>query len=98
MKRQPNQPFVRFARALPDDDRVPYAFEKRVMARVRNLNAADLWSFWAPTMWRAAFGCLAVTIITSAVIRYANFSRAGELFAGDLERTVLAPVDVDDSW
>jgi hypothetical protein len=93
--------FVRFARAVPGETAVPYAFEKRIMARLRDVQeraSTDLWTLLAPTMWRAAFGCLAVTLITSAVVHYVDFGNNGELFAGDLERTVLAPVDVDDSW
>jgi hypothetical protein len=91
--------FLRLARAVPPDHAVPYAFEKRIMARIRaGVEPMDAWSFWAPAMWRAAFGCLAVMLITSAVVRYAHFDTGSELFAGDLERTVLAPVDVDDSW
>ncbi|HEV8542987.1 MAG TPA: hypothetical protein VGR78_11395 [Verrucomicrobiae bacterium] len=83
-----------------EDAQVPYAFEKRVMTRIRGLNAApaDVWKLLVPSMWRAAFACLAVTIVTGAVVRYGSFSRPAELFAGDLERTVLAPVDVEDSW
>jgi len=84
-----------------DRSDVPFAFEKRVMARIRAFdpaNATDMWKFLVPTMWRAAFACLAVTIVTGAVVRYSGLTKSTELFAGDLERTVLAPVDVDDTW
>jgi hypothetical protein len=88
---------VRAARALPDDERVPYAFEKRIMARVRSARVTDVWSACAATMWRAAFSCLAIMLLTGAVVRYVG-APSPELFAGDLERTVLAPVDIDESW
>ncbi|MGZ8940516.1 MAG: hypothetical protein ACXW32_15025 [Limisphaerales bacterium] len=89
--------FFDLARSLEPDDRVPYAFEKRIMARLRNSSAADLWTAWSGTMWRAAFSCLLISALTGAVVTFSDPSRA-ELFASDLERTVLAPVDVDDSW
>lgn len=89
--------FKKAARSLKSDERVPYAFEKRVMAHLRGLKPADLWSAWAGTMWRAAFSCLLISAIVGAAATYSDPTR-GELFATDLERTVLAPVDVDDSW
>lgn len=89
--------FSSLARSLPTDDRVPYAFEKRIMARLRNSKAADLWTAWSGTMWRAAFSCLLIFALTGVAVTFSDTSHA-ELFASDLERTVLAPVDVDDSW
>ena len=89
--------FADLARSLTPDDRVPYAFEKRIMAHLRKTSPADLWTAWSGMMWRAAFSCLLITALTGALVTLADPSRA-ELFASDLERTVLAPVDVDDSW
>jgi hypothetical protein len=88
---------LKCARSLPAEERVPYAFEKRIMARLRDTAVADLWSVWSGTMWRAALSCLVVSALVGAAVTYSDPSRA-ELFASDLERTVLAPVDVDDSW
>jgi hypothetical protein len=85
------------ARALPDDERVPYAFEKRVMAHLWNARPADIWNACAGLMWRAAVSCLLISLITGAAVSFADPS-TNELFATDLERTVLAPIDVDDSW
>ena len=89
--------FLMLARALKADERVPYAFEKRIMANLRSVKAADLWTAWSGTMWRAAFSCLLISALTGAAVTFSSTSQA-ELFASDLERTVLAPVDVDDSW
>jgi len=66
------------------------------MARLGE-RVSDLSSSLASAMWRAAFGCLVISVLTGAVVSFANPAGA-ELFATDLERTVLAPVDVDDSW
>ncbi len=51
------------ARRTPPDERVPYAFEQRIMARLTGRGAADSWSDWAAGLWRAAVPCLAVTAI-----------------------------------
>lgn len=67
------------------------------MAQLRNSKAADLWTAWSGMMWRAAFSCLLISALTGVAVTLSDSSRT-ELFAGDLERTVLAPVDVDDSW
>ena len=42
------------ARANPPSDRVPYAFEKRIMARLAARPVADGWALWARALWRAA--------------------------------------------
>jgi hypothetical protein len=88
---------ARAARCFQDDERVPFAFEKRILARLKAGSAADLPSMLAQMMWRAAFSCLAISLITGAVISFAS-TTSGDLFATDLERTVLAPVDVEDTW
>jgi hypothetical protein len=97
MKSPSLEQFSKAARSLRGDERVPYAFEKRITAHLKNARPADIWNAWAPMMWRAALSCLLITAITAAVVEVADPSR-GELLATDLERTVLAPVDVDDSW
>jgi hypothetical protein len=89
--------FNNLARSLKPDDRVPYAFEKRIMAHLRNSKVADIWTIWSGAMWRAAFSCLLICVLTGAAISYSD-AASTELFASDLERTVLAPVDVDDTW
>lgn len=86
----------KLARSLPADDRVPYMFEKRVMAHLVGRTVADFTGSIANAMWRAAFSCLLITLVTGAVVTFADESTT-EL-ASDLERTVLAPVDVEDSW
>jgi hypothetical protein len=89
--------FAKGARAFENDQRVPYAFEKRIMNALKISCAQDISGMLARTMWRAALSCLAISLITGAAISFASPS-TGELFATDLERTVLAPVDVEDTW
>ena len=83
--------FVKLARQMPADERVPYAFEKRVMA---NLEApvTDPLAQWARGLWRAVVPCLAVMAVTAAFC----FSQAGETHADtnldvDLENAVISP-------
>ncbi len=51
------------ARALRPDDRVPYAFEQRVMARVRGETVTDALTLWARALWRAAAPCAAIMML-----------------------------------
>jgi flagellar motor component MotA len=52
------------ARLDRPSDQVPYAFEQRIMARIRQVaqESADFWSVWARTLWRAATPCLGLTV------------------------------------
>jgi len=86
---------IRLARNVPEDMRVPYAFEKRVIARLRM--PQDTWAVWLPLMKKAAFGGLAVLALTSIFVGYVH-ERPADLLAGDLERTVLASVNIDETW
>ena len=89
--------FNNLARSLTPDDRVPYAFENRIMAHLRNSKVADVWTVWSGTMWRAAFSCLLICVLTGVAVTFSE-ATSTELLASDLERTVLAPVDLDDTW
>ena len=52
------------ARSHPPADAVPYAFEKRIMARLGAArNVADGWTFWGRALWRAAVPCVAMTLL-----------------------------------
>ena len=61
------QKLLSAARANPTDDRVPYAFEKRVMAHLAAKPALDLSALWARAMWRAAAPCVAVSLLLLGV-------------------------------
>ena len=54
-------------REIPADDRVPYAFEKRIMAHIKETSkpAANLWELWGHSLWRAGMPCLAVMILVA---------------------------------
>lgn len=82
------------------DDRVPYAFEKRVMAALSGRQSEDGWTWWASCLWRAVAPCMVITLLLGAWVVYsAADSRSADGLAGDLESTVMAAVDSDGgSW
>jgi hypothetical protein len=54
-------------RKIPPDDRVPYAFEKRIMAHIKEapVAGANLWELWGLSLWRAVVPCLAVMVLVA---------------------------------
>ena len=82
------------ARADRPSERVPFAFEKRVMAQLRGRSTVDVWGLWAHALWRAAAACVAITLALSA---WSFFDRPAKAPASDLsqaiDNTVLAAVD-----
>jgi len=92
------QKLVAAARANPPSDRVPYAFEKRVMARLAARPLPDLWTQWARQLWRGAAACVAITLLCSA---WSFYSRGSVAATPDLsqqfENTLTAAVDQDQS-
>ncbi|HOX56888.1 MAG TPA: hypothetical protein P5205_11870 [Candidatus Paceibacterota bacterium] len=91
------------ARANPPSDRVPYAFEKRIMARLAARPVMDGWALWGRALWQATAPCVAIMLLLGAWSWLAPQSSApaGDL-SQDLEQTLLAAVDqdstVDSTW
>ena len=50
---------------MPPSDKVPYAFEKRVMASLHTAPPADAWLLWGKALWRGAAACVAITVLLS---------------------------------
>jgi len=94
------------AKANPPGDRVPYAFGKRILARLKDQPALDLSALWARALWRAAAPCVALTLLLgvwSFVGDSSNSADAamssGEDFSQHFEQTLLAAVDEsEDVW
>lgn len=78
------------ARTESPSDRVPYAFEKRIMAAIKAAPVADAWSLWGGALWRAAAPCVAVMLAISAWTAYD--SRVNGSDHPTLEDAVYAPV------
>jgi hypothetical protein len=95
---------IKVARMTPADDRVPYAFEKRVLARLKACTPLDIWSFWAHALWRATAPCVAVALLLSAwnLFAPAPFPPASNQSAYDVsqefENTLLADVEQDSEY
>jgi len=79
------------ARQDAPSDRVPYAFEKRIMARLRQAPAADAWVYWGRMLWRATAPCVAVMVVLSVWTFYSASGNGSEV---NLEDAVLAPVQL----
>ncbi len=88
------QKLVAAARANPPSDWVPYAFEKRIMARLAARPVVDDWALWARALWRAAAPCAAIMLLLGAWSFFAppRNAPANDL-SQQLEQTLLAAVD-----
>jgi anti-sigma-K factor RskA len=86
------------ARLQAPDDRVPYAFEKRIMAQLAARNGADQWVVWTSGLWRAAGACVAVAIVFGAVaLLTPTPPDNGNDLSQDFENTLLASVDQSEA-
>jgi hypothetical protein len=73
---------------------VPYAFEKRIMARLAARPVVDDWALWARALWRAAAPCAAIMLLLGAWSFFAPPSNApANDLSQQLEQTLLAAVD-----
>ena len=86
------------ARANPPDDRVPYAFEKRILARLASRPAVEGSALWAQALWRAAVPCVAVTILLTTlsftmVSTETSTVTSEEDISQQFELALLAPAD-----
>ncbi len=50
-------------RAKEDDQSVPFAFEKRIMAKLDELESPDPIALWATSLWKACIPCLSAMAI-----------------------------------
>lgn len=57
------QKLVEAARTTVVSDQVPHAFEKRIMARLKDAVSVDPWAVWSRSLWRSALACLAVAAV-----------------------------------
>jgi hypothetical protein len=80
------------ARATPPDERVPYSFEKRIMARLAGRKPMDAWGLWGHALARAAMFCVAFMLLISAGTLFLPAANQVPL-SQDVEQTLLASVD-----
>jgi hypothetical protein len=88
------------ARATPPDERVPYAFEMRIMAHLSGKHVLDPWSLWGRALSRAAIYSVAFMLVLSAGSYFAPSSSNSTTIAGntetlsqDVEQTLFAAVE-----
>jgi hypothetical protein len=86
---------IKVAQANPPTDRVPYGFERRIMARLKDHPAVDQWAFWAQALWRATAPCIGVVLLIMAwsLLSPASPNTSQVDVAQDLENTVFAATD-----
>ena len=79
------------------DDRVPYAFEKRVSALLASRVAPQSLDLWVHGLWRAAVSCVAVALLCGAWTLFAPAASTGsDDLSQNFESTLLASVDQND--
>ena len=98
------QKLLAAARSQVPSDHVPYAFEKRILARLLAPATLDHSALWARALWRAAAPCVALMLLFGAWSFVGNNpNRSGMADGGDFsqhfEQTMLAALDeVEDIW
>ena len=86
------------ARLQTPDDRVPYAFEKRIMAHITSRPPPDRWTVWGNSLWRAAASCVAVALVCGGVSLFTPATPdSGTNLSQDFENTLLASADQADT-
>ena len=90
------QKLLAAARANPPDDRVPYAFAKRITALLAAQPLVDRWTLWSRALWRGAAGCVAIMLLLGAwSLFHQPEGHATNDLSQDFEQTMLAAVDLD---
>lgn len=79
------------ARQNVPSDKVPYAFEKRIMARLA-MPIVDIWTLWSRALWRAAAASvLAMALLGGWSLQTVSSEKTD--LSQDFENTVFAALD-----
>src|SRR6187455_1322940 len=91
------------ARNNPPSDHVPFAFEKRIMARLAK-PVVDAWALWGKALWRAAAACVVAVAMLGGWSLQTESSEGPDL-SEEFEETVFAALDEqpvisigEDNW
>ena len=88
---------IAVARTEVLDDRVPYAFEKRVSALLAARVAPQNLDLWVRGLWRSAISCVAVAMLCGAWTFFTPATSASsDDLSQNLETTLLSSVDQND--
>ena len=88
---------IAVARNVKPSDRVPYAFEKRIMARIASGAHFDLLGAWSTALWRAAVSCVAIVVLSGAWSLLSSSPDSDGDFSHDFETAVFASAGSTDS-
>jgi hypothetical protein len=84
------------ARTAQPSERVPYAFEKRIMARLAESARVDLLGAWSAALWRGAVMCLAIVVLSSAWSLWSSRRHTDGDFSQEFETAVFASAGSTD--
>jgi hypothetical protein len=84
------------ARASTPDDRVPYAFEKRIMALIPTVPQTNAAASWVRGLWQAAVSCAAIALLCGAWSFFSPAAKSSDDLSQNFETTLLASVDQGD--
>ncbi len=90
------QKLMAAAKAPPPSDQVPYAFEKRIMARLARPLIADVWALWGRWLWRAVAPCMSVMAVLGVWVLVVTMQPEPESqnLEQAIENTLLSSDDV----
>lgn len=83
------------ARANPPSDRVPLAFEKRIMSLILARPIADHWASWARALWLAAAPSVAILLALGTWAYFNPSDKPSPDLSQQFDKTLLAAVDQD---
>lgn len=87
------------ARQTPVGDGVPYAFEKRIMAHIRESGVAEPVFLWARALWRAVPVCMAVCVVSLALNAFQPQPTDEVSLQSSFEDAVFQSADFfNDTW
>ena len=89
---------IKAARREQPSDKVPYTFEKRIMALLRPLPTPDHWALWAGALWRACVPCLVLMLLLTlwSIVPRTNASPSSNL-SQEMDNAVLAAIDQEQA-
>ena len=80
------------ARRNPPGEQVPFAFEKRIMARLTTTPKPSEWLAWSRSLWFGAAASVAVALLASVWPIQANDDE-DDSFSEGVEQSILASAD-----
>lgn len=94
-----NRKLLAAARRDIPGEGVPYAFERRVMARLAAAPKPDLWAALVRPLWYGAAACAAVAVMLNVWSFHPTQGEEQHAFSRGVEDSLMAPsVDLELPW